>query len=77
MNICVYEWALHRIGGGQKVFVKIAEALSKKHDVTILTLFKVDIKDLERGYNSNLKNVKIRYLFESKNYSNESLLHTL
>lgn len=74
MKILVYEWALHRIGGGQKVFAKIAECLSKDNDVTFLSLFRADLKEIGIWYNCDLSKVKSIYLFEK---GNESILHTL
>lgn len=77
MKICVYEWALHRIGGGQKVFMKMAECLSREHDVDILTLFKVERQWIEREYSVKLPNVNIRSLFEERDTKRESYLHTI
>ncbi len=74
MRILVYDWALHSIGGGQKFDCKIAEHLSKKHDVDILTLFSVDKKKLENAYAVNFSRIKkFRHLYK-KAVLNPSLL---
>ncbi|MFH1249424.1 MAG: glycosyltransferase [archaeon] len=77
MNICIYEWAMHRIGGGQKVFIKMAEALSENHKVELLSLYNVDKKDLEKIYSADLSKVNLIFLFNSKDYKKESYFHTL
>lgn len=67
MKICIYDWALHSIGGGQKFNCKIAEYLSKKHDVDILTLFPADKKRIEKFYSVDFSKVKeMRYLCKKK-----------
>ena len=65
MKILVYDWALHTVGGGQKFNCKIAEHLSKKHEVDILTLFPVNKKNLEELYSVNLSKVHIFSLYEN------------
>ncbi|MBI4448084.1 glycosyltransferase family 4 protein [Candidatus Woesearchaeota archaeon] len=66
MRVCVYDWALHSFGGGQKFDCKIAEHLSKKHDVDLLTLFPVEKKVLEKAYNINLSKVNIKWVYKKK-----------
>jgi glycosyltransferase involved in cell wall biosynthesis len=76
MKVCIYEWALHTFGGGQKVACKIAEYLSKKHQVTLLCLLPVDKKQLEKTFDVDLSKVKIKWLYTSnKKYA--SFLHLL
>lgn len=67
MRICVYDWCLHSIGGGQKFDCKIAEHLSKKYDVDILSLFPINKKRLEEEYAVNFSRIKnFRYLYKKK-----------
>lgn len=79
MKACVYDWALHTIGGGQKTSCKIAEQLSKNEDleVDLLTLFAVNKKQLEKFYDADLSKVKLRYLYPFVNRSIGSRLHLL
>lgn len=63
MKILFYDWALHTIGGGQKFNCKIIEHLLKKHDVDIVTLFPIDLKQLEKFYSVNLSKAKIITLY--------------
>ncbi|MFC1655428.1 glycosyltransferase [Patescibacteria group bacterium] len=60
-KILLYDHALHFIGGGQKYGCTIAEALQKKYYVLFIGNKKVDIPQLEKWYDLNLKkcNVKI------------------
>ena len=75
MRICVYDWALHSIGGGQKFDCKIAEHLSKTNDVDILSLFPVSKKQLEEAYAVDFSRIKnFRYLYK-KSSLNPTLLH--
>jgi len=77
MKILFYDWCLHNIGGGQKFDCKIAEHLSKKNEVDILTLFPVDRKKLEKAYSVDLSRVKrFRYLCKN-NKANDSFLHLI
>lgn len=69
MKICVYDWALHSFGGGQKFDCKIAEHLSKKHDVDLLTLFSIDKGVLEKAYNLDLSKVRLKWLYAKRGKS--------
>lgn len=73
MRILFYDWALHTIGGGQKFNCKIAEHLSKKHQVEIITLFPVDRQKLEKIYSVDLSKIKIINLYK-KEKNNDTLL---
>ena len=73
MRILFYDWALHTIGGGQKFNCKIAEYLSKNHEVEILTLFPVKKEELEKFYSVDLSQIKIISLFQ-KIQKNPTLL---
>lgn len=64
MKILFYDWALDKIGGGQKFNCKIIAHLSKKHSVDVLTLFPVEKRTLEKYYNVNLKEVNFLYLLK-------------
>lgn len=65
MKICIYDWCLHTIGGGQKFDCKIAEHLSKKHEVDILSLLPVDRKKLEEAYSVDFSRIKkFRHLYK-------------
>jgi glycosyltransferase involved in cell wall biosynthesis len=77
MKVLFYDWCLHNIGGGQKFDCKIAEHLSKKNEVDILTLFPVDRKKLEKAYSVDLSKVKrFRYLYKNSK-ANASFLHLI
>jgi glycosyltransferase involved in cell wall biosynthesis len=75
MKILIYDWALHTIGGGQKFDCKVAEYLSKKHEVDILSLFPVNRKRLEEAYQLDLSKIgNFKYLYK-KSKINPNLLH--
>jgi len=77
MRILVYDWCLHVIGGGQKVNCRIAEHLSQKHEVDILTLFPIEKEKLEKYYSVNFSKLgRIRYMYKKSNI-NPSLLFLL
>src|SRR3989344_6836994 len=63
MKILFYDWALYTIGGGQKFNCKIIEHLLKKHSVDIVTLFPIDLKQLEKFYSVSLAKAKIIILY--------------
>ncbi|MFH0831797.1 MAG: glycosyltransferase [archaeon] len=73
MKICLYDWCLHAIGGGQKFNCKIAEHLSKSNDVDILSMFPADKKKLEEMYSVDFSNITFRHLYE-KAFLNPALL---
>ena len=77
MKICVYDWALHTIGGGQRNSCKIAEHLSKRkgNDMDLLTLFRVDKKTLEYYYSADLSKVNLLYLYPGFKKKDMSILH--
>jgi glycosyltransferase involved in cell wall biosynthesis len=76
VRILFYDWALHTIGGGQKFNCKIAEYLSKKHEVHLITLFPVEKKTLESYYSIDLSKVNITNLYK-KAWANPSFLKIL
>lgn len=77
MKILVYDWCLHIVGGGQKVNCRIAEYLSKRHDVDILTLFPAKKQNLEGYYSLDLSRIgRIRNIYK-KSSLNTSLLSML
>ncbi len=74
MKILLYDWCLHIIGGGQKVNCRIAEHLSKKHNVDILTLFPIAKKELEKIYSIDFSRIgRIIPMYKNKKI-NPSLL---
>ena len=77
MRICVYDWALHTIGGGQKFDCKIAEHLSRKHDVDILSLFPINRKMLEEEYSVDFSGIRnFRHLYKESRV-NPTFLHLM
>lgn len=77
MKICLYDWALHSIGGGQRFDCKVAEHLSKHHNVDMLSLFPINKEKLEQAYGVDLSRIKnFRHLYR-KSRLNPSLLHIL
>jgi len=59
-TVCVYDHALHFIGGGQKYGCTIAESLQKDYDVTFVCNKPVTIKQLEKWYDLNLSKCSIK-----------------
>ncbi len=59
-RVCLYDHALHFIGGGQKYGATMAEALQEDFDVTYITNKPVTIKKLEDWYNLNLSKCKVK-----------------
>jgi len=59
MRIAIYHPNLNMFGGGETVALTIAGALSKEHDVDILTPYEVDKKKLEDFFCINLKRVSL------------------
>ncbi len=65
MKICFYDWNLRTIGGGQRFDCKMAEYLSRKHEVDMLSFFPIDKRMLEKSYSVNLSRVRnFNYLFK-------------
>lgn len=60
MKIAMYHPQLNNFGGGETVCLTIAEALSAENEVDIYTPFEIDIKELEKFFNLDLNNVKIK-----------------
>ena len=79
MRILVYDWSLFRFGGGQKFNCKIIEHFSKKHSVDILTLFQINVSEIEKAYNVDFSRInKIIYLFKKNRINiNPTFLHLL
>lgn len=53
-SVCIYDHALHFIGGGQKYGCTIAESLQDDYDVTFICNKPVTVKQLEKWYDLNL-----------------------
>lgn len=53
-TVCLYDHALHFIGGGQKYGCTIPESLQKDYDVKFICNKPVTIKDLEKWYDLDL-----------------------
>jgi glycosyltransferase involved in cell wall biosynthesis len=66
MKILFYEWSWHSIGGGQKFTSKIAEHLSKKNEVTVVTLFPINKSEMSKYYSVDLSKIKVICLFKKK-----------
>jgi len=62
MKIGIYTPYLNTYGGGEKYICKIAEILSKEHDVEFIVFEKPDIKQLQNRLNVNLSDVSFNYL---------------
>jgi glycosyltransferase involved in cell wall biosynthesis len=77
MKILFYEWSWYNIGGGQKFTAKIAEYLSKKHEVTLVTLFPIDKEKMKKYYSVDLSRIKVIPLFEKKQEISVTLLKIL
>lgn len=61
-RICLYDHALHFIGGGQKYGATIAEGLQKDFDVTYITNKPVTIKNIEDWYDLTLSKCKLKII---------------
>ncbi len=59
-QVCLYDHALHFIGGGQKYGATMAEALQKDFDVTYISNKPITIKKLEDWYNLDLSKCKLK-----------------
>lgn len=68
-SVCIYDHALHFIGGGQKYGCTIAEGIQNKYSTTLVTNKKVELKTLEKWYDLKLNkcNLKIIKLPINKN----------
>ena len=60
MKICIFHPHLNNFGGGELVALNIAKALSKKHDVEILSSFKVNKQYLEKFFSFDLSGIDIK-----------------
>ncbi len=60
MKVGIYDLYLPTLGGGEKHMGKMAELLSKDHDVEILTNKYFDLDKLSRHLNLDLSRVKLR-----------------
>jgi glycosyltransferase involved in cell wall biosynthesis len=77
LRILIYDWSLFNFGGGQKFNCKIIDYLSKKYDVDILTLFPINLREIEKTYNVDFSKVnKLRFLFKKRKL-NPSFLHLI
>lgn len=77
MKMLIYDWSLFNFGGGQKFNCKIIEYLSKTYDVDILTLFPINIKEIEKAYNVDFSRVKKIIILYKKSKINPSFLHLI
>lgn len=59
MNILFYHPNLHLNAGGERVMLRLASELNKKHNVTIFSTYPVDIKWLENLHCLDLKGINI------------------
>ncbi|MBA4336714.1 glycosyl transferase family 2 [bacterium] len=59
-TVCLYDHALHFIGGGQKYGCTIAESLRKDYDVTFVCNKPVTVKQLEKWYDLNLDGCSLK-----------------
>jgi len=61
-KICLYDRAMHFIGGGQKYGLTIAETIKKIGDITLISNKPVTIPQLENWYNLKLKGCKLKII---------------
>ncbi|MBN1494598.1 glycosyltransferase [Candidatus Peregrinibacteria bacterium] len=61
-RICLYDRAMHFIGGGQKYGLTIAEAIKKTGDITLVSNKPVTISQLENWYDLKLKGCKLKII---------------
>jgi len=59
-NVCIYDHALHFIGGGQKYGCTIAETLENNYDVKFICNKPVSINNLEKWYDLNLSKCTLK-----------------
>lgn len=77
MKILVYDWSLFSFGGGQKFDCKIIEHLSKKHEVDVLTLFPINLNEIEKAYDADLSRINKVITLYSERKGNPSFLHLI
>lgn len=65
MKIAIYHPNIHLKGGGETVCLTIASELSKKHDVTIYTIKKPNIKNLEDFFGLKLNKINFTIFGQS------------
>ncbi|MBU1446160.1 glycosyltransferase family 2 protein, partial [Patescibacteria group bacterium] len=58
--ICLYDHALNSIGGGQKYGCTIAECVQDDYETTLIANKNIDLKTLNKWYDLDLKNCKIK-----------------
>ena len=76
-RVCLYDHALHFIGGGQKYGCTIAECLQKEYDTTLIANKKIDTKTLNKWYDLNLTNCKIKIAKLDINKNDEKINPTV
>jgi GT2 family glycosyltransferase len=76
-RICLYDHALHFIGGGQKYGCTIAECLQEYYDTTLIANKKIDTKTLNKWYDLNLENCKIKIAKLDINKNDEKINPTI
>lgn len=80
-TVCLYDHALHFIGGGQKYGCTIAECLQETYDVTLLSNKPVTRSKLEKWYDLDLKKCTVQTIPLSINKKdsiiNPSLANTM
>lgn len=67
MKIGIYDPYLDDIGGGEKYMMKIAQCLSKEHDVSVFWDDEVDLEKLIQRFSLNLSKVKLKKNIFSRN----------
>lgn len=67
LKIGIYDRYLDTFGGGEKDFCVLAEALSARHQVELVSNRAVKKEDLEERLNVDLSRVKLRIVFRIKN----------
>lgn len=75
MKLCIYDWALHTAGGGQRISCQIAEYFSRENEVDLLTLFETDKKKLEFLYGVNLSKVNLKAVYAKGMQKKSAIVH--
>jgi GT2 family glycosyltransferase len=74
MSLCIYDHALHCMGGGQKYVATIASILQDKFDITYISNKPVQVADLETWYGLNLSRCRLKIIpipfFEKRHMPN-------
>ncbi|MGB7273303.1 MAG: glycosyltransferase [Geitlerinemataceae cyanobacterium] len=62
ISICIYDHALHFLGGGQKYVATLASIIQHQFDITFIANKPVSIADLETWYGLNLSHCQIKII---------------